>query len=72
MKCEYCDQDMLPRFQVGDLVQRRESGEVGLVLIVTATRLFVAVLGRRKDTTVSWALHNVDLIHGYIHVTERL
>lgn len=74
MRCEYCNQPMPRVIQVGDLVQRRDSSEVGVAMSVGCNGALasVVVIGARTNVTRLWQLAKVDLIHGTIHVTERL
>ena len=62
--------------RVGDLVQHREHGQVGLVrgILICRGRHFleVAILGDHNSRTLFWYAENVDLIHGTLRITERL
>ena len=72
MNCEYCGQRVERVIRVGDLVQRN-TGNVGLVRrVIVPTLVEVRVLGDRSGTDKLWYTGDLDLIHGMLHVTERV
>lgn len=73
MRCKACNRER-PRPNVGDLVQRVwPGGEAGVVRAVSTdgSLVTVAVLGRSHGDVV-WSRPNLNIIHGFLHVTERL
>ena len=60
-----------PKIQVGDFVQHRGDGRLGVVRS-SLYLLEVVVVGDRSGYTACWFTPNVDLIHGTIRITERL
>ncbi len=75
MNCETCGQKVGRRIiRVGDLVQWRRFGTVGVVNVVdpSGEMLDVFILGRQSGKPSVWLFEDVDVIHGVLHVTERL